>query len=95
MKNFDTRAYSIADFYEWQKNGLLELVPDFQRRTVWSEKAKSYLIDTIIRGRPIPKILISQRLQGTRTIRVVVDGTKTSSNSRIYKWRLRDFKSAQ
>jgi hypothetical protein len=74
MKNFDTRAYSIADFFEWHKNELLELSPDFQRREVWSEKAKSYLIDSIIRGRPIPKILISQRLEGTRTTRVVVDG---------------------
>lgn len=74
MKNFDTRAYSIADFFEWHKNELLELSPDFQRREVWSEKAKSYLIDSIIRGRPIPKILISQRLEGTRTIRLVVDG---------------------
>lgn len=74
MKNFDTRAYSIADFMEWYGNGLLELSPDFQRRTVWSEKAKSYLIDTIVRGRPIPKILISQRLRGSRNVRVVVDG---------------------
>jgi len=74
MKSFDTRAYSIADFLEWQRNSLLELSPDFQRRAVWSEKAKSYLIDTIVRGRPIPKILISQRLEGSRSVRVVVDG---------------------
>jgi hypothetical protein len=74
MKNFDTRVYSISDFLEWQRNGLLELSPDFQRRAVWSEKAKSYLIDTILRGRPIPKIIISQRLKESRTIRVVVDG---------------------
>lgn len=74
MKNFDTRAYSIADFLEWHSNGLLELSPDFQRRTVWSEKAKSYLIDTIVRGRPIPKILISQQLSHSRTVRIVVDG---------------------
>ncbi|MGA2914634.1 MAG: DUF262 domain-containing protein [Sedimentisphaerales bacterium] len=74
MKNFDTRAYSIADFFEWHKNELLELSPDFQRREVWSEKAKSYLIDSIVRGRPIPKILISQHLDGSRTIRTVVDG---------------------
>jgi len=74
MKNFDTRAYNIADFLEWQKNGLLQLSPDFQRRAVWSEKAKSYLIDTILRGRPIPKILISQTLEGSRGIRTVVDG---------------------
>lgn len=74
MKDFDTRVYSIADFLEWENNGLLQISPDFQRRAVWAEKAKSYLIDTIIRGKPIPKILISQRLEGRRTIRVVVDG---------------------
>lgn len=74
MKHFDTRAYSIADFLEWHNNDLLELSPDFQRRAVWSEKAKSYLIDTIVRGRPIPKILISQKLSKSRTVRIVVDG---------------------
>lgn len=74
MKNFDTRAYSIADFLEWHRNDLLELSPDFQRRAVWSPKAKSYLIDTIVRGRPIPKILISQKLQGSRNVRTVIDG---------------------
>lgn len=74
MKNFDTRAYSITDFLEWDNIGLLEVSPDFQRRGVWSEKAKSYLIDTIIRGKPIPKILITQQLRGTRTVRVIVDG---------------------
>jgi len=74
MKNFDTRVYSISDFLEWQRNDLLELNPDFQRRAVWSEKAKSYLIDTVVRGRPIPKILVSQRLEDARTVRVVVDG---------------------
>jgi hypothetical protein len=74
MKNFDTRVYSVGDFVEWNNSGLLELSPDFQRRAVWSEKAKSYLVDTVIRGKPMPKILISQRLEKSRTIRVVVDG---------------------
>lgn len=74
MKNFDTRVYSVSDFLEWDSNGLLELNPDFQRRSVWSEKAKSYLIDTVIRGLPMPKIIISQKLAGSRNIRVVVDG---------------------
>ncbi|MEQ9467392.1 MAG: DUF262 domain-containing protein [Ekhidna sp.] len=74
MKNFDTRTYNISDFIEWYENGLLELSPDFQRRSVWTEKAKSYLIDTIIRSKPIPKLLISQRLQGSKNVRIVVDG---------------------
>src|SRR5690606_24169820 len=74
MKSFDTRTYSIADFVEWEKNGSLELSPDFQRRSVWSDKAKSYLIDTVLRGKPMPKIIITQRLEGAKNIRVVVDG---------------------
>jgi len=74
MKNFDTRTYSIADIIEWDGNGLLELSPDFQRRSVWSDKAKSYLIDTVLRGKPMPKILITQRLEGAKIVRVVVDG---------------------
>ncbi|MBI3507252.1 MAG: DUF262 domain-containing protein [Proteobacteria bacterium] len=74
MKRFDTRPYSVADFIEWTANGLLNLSPDFQRRSVWKESARSYLIDTLLRGRPIPKILITQHLKAGKTVRVVVDG---------------------
>jgi uncharacterized protein with ParB-like and HNH nuclease domain len=74
MKNFDTRVYNVSDFMEWNSTGLLDMSPEFQRRQVWSEKAKSYLIDTIIMGNPIPKIIITQDLRQSRNIRVVVDG---------------------
>ena len=74
MKIFDNRTYSISDFVEWNDKDQLDLSPEFQRRSVWSEKAKSYLIDTIIRGKPIPKIIITQKLVGRKNIRIVVDG---------------------
>lgn len=76
MKSFDSRTYSINDFVEWDKAGQLELNPRFQRRPVWTDKAKSYLMDTIIRGKPIPKIFIRQRINvSTKTsTRDVVDG---------------------
>lgn len=74
MKKFDTRVYSVSDFVEWSGSGLLDLSPEFQRRSVWSEKAKSYLIDTLLRGKPIPKVLITQELRSKRNVRVVVDG---------------------
>jgi hypothetical protein len=76
MKNYDSRTYSINDFLEWDKAGQLELNPRFQRRPVWSDKAKSYLMDTILRGKPIPKIFIRQRINvSTKTsTRDVVDG---------------------
>lgn len=74
MKSFDTRTYSVADILEWHKNDLLELSPDFQRRSVWSPGAKSYLIDTIVRGKPIPKILLQLKLEKPRQHRIIVDG---------------------
>jgi Protein of unknown function DUF262 len=74
MKNFDTRTYNVSDFIEWSGSKLLDLSPQFQRRSVWTEKAKSFLVDTVIRGKPIPKIIITQTLSKNRNIRTVVDG---------------------
>lgn len=76
MKSYDSRTYSINDFVEWDKAKQLELNPRFQRRPVWTDKAKSYLMDTILRGKPIPKIFIRQKINvSTKTSsRDVVDG---------------------
>lgn len=78
MKSYDSRTYSINDFVEWDAASpkQLELNPKFQRRSVWTDKAKSFLMDTIIRGKPIPKVFIRQKINvATKTsIREVVDG---------------------
>ena len=76
MKSYDSRTYSINDFVEWDKAKQLELNPRFQRRPVWTDKAKSFLMDTILRGKPIPKIFIRQKINvSTKTsTREVVDG---------------------
>ena len=76
MKSYDSRTYSINDFVEWDAGKQLELNPRFQRRAVWTDKAKSFLIDTIIRGKPIPKVFIRQKINVTTktSIREVVDG---------------------
>lgn len=73
---FNTRNYSVRDFEEWQQRDELVLQPKFQRREVWSEKARSYLIDTIIRGKPIPKIYMRQDVnpKTRRVVREIVDG---------------------
>ncbi len=74
MKQFDARSYSIADFLEWNANNLLDLSPKFQRRSVWTRAAKSFLIDTILRGKPMPKVLLTQDLVNKKNVRTVVDG---------------------
>lgn len=73
---FNTRNYSVRDFEEWREKGELVLAPKFQRREVWNPKARSYLIDTILRGKPIPKIYMRQDVNPTtrRTTREIVDG---------------------
>lgn len=73
---FSTRNYSVRDFEEWDERGELVLAPKFQRRDVWNPKMKSYLIDTIIRGKPIPKLYMRQNVvpAGRRTTREIVDG---------------------
>ncbi len=76
MKNFDSRTYSINDFLEWDDNDQLELSLRFQRRSVWTDTARSFFMDTILEGKPIPKVFIRQKLnpQTRKSIREVVDG---------------------
>src|SRR6266404_2192929 len=76
LQRFDTRKYGVRDFEEWHDKGDLVLAPKFQRRDVWNPKARSYLIDTILRGKPIPKIYMRQTIdtKTRRVIREVVDG---------------------
>jgi len=73
---FNTRNYSIRDFDEWNTLKELVLQPKFQRRDVWGSMARSYLMDTIIRGKPIPKIYMRQDTnpKTRRTTREIVDG---------------------
>jgi hypothetical protein len=55
----------------------LVLSPSFQRRSVWPAGAKSYLMDTIVRGLPIPIIFLREQktdLDSLEPKREVVDG---------------------
>lgn len=75
-QRFSARQYSVRDFEEWHNKGELLLTPKFQRREVWSPKARSYLMDTIIRGKPIPKIFMREDVNPVtrRATREIVDG---------------------
>ena len=76
LQRFDTRKYSVSDLLQWEERSELVLRAKFQRRDVWSDKARSYLIDTILRGKPIPKLYMRQDTnpKTRRTVREVVDG---------------------
>ena len=69
-------THPVSDFLAWQRDGTLNLKPEFQRRSVWKPGARSYLIDTIVRGLPVPLIFVRERLdlRSQRTVRDIVDG---------------------
>ncbi|MHA2040003.1 MAG: DUF262 domain-containing protein [Promethearchaeota archaeon] len=70
-------SYKVSDFLTWQKAGTLTLSPSFQRRPVWETGAKSYLIDTVVRGLPMPIIFLREQKSNLSTFepnREVVDG---------------------
>ena len=72
--HWESYSHPISDIKDWDKNNRLELRPDFQRNEVWTKSAQIMLIDTIIKGIPIPKIYIKSIIKEGNTYRVVIDG---------------------
>ena len=54
----------------------LNLNPWYQRRSVWNDSQKSYLINTLFERKPIPTIYIRHTidLEKEKSIKEVVDG---------------------
>ncbi|GAB3996013.1 DUF262 domain-containing protein [Nocardioides marmoraquaticus] len=73
---FNPTKFKVADFLSWQRSGTLDLSPEFQRRSVWKRGAKSYLVDTVHRGLPVPLVFLRDRLDLATglNVREVVDG---------------------
>jgi hypothetical protein len=68
--------YRVLEFADWNRTKTLDLTPKFQRRSVWKTPAKSYFIDSILRGIPIPPLFLrlAQSADKKRVIREVIDG---------------------
>lgn len=54
-------VYTVGQLLTWMRSGTLVLKPTFQRRQVWKKKSKSLLIDTVVRGLPMPLIFLRQQ----------------------------------
>jgi len=63
---------TIRTFADYAKDGDLELNPSYQRDNVWSTSDSQLLIDSILRGIPIPSIILTE--VGTDSKFQIVDG---------------------
>ncbi|HYN82096.1 MAG TPA: DUF262 domain-containing protein [Gemmatimonadaceae bacterium] len=73
------RVEQSSQTISWFKDRLaeerLEFKPPFQRNPVWLDKHRAYLIDTALRGLPIPEVYIQKETDETgNTVYALVDG---------------------
>lgn len=63
---------SCADIYRMYVKNQIDINPDFQRGEVWSNKAQTLFIDSLIKQLPIPSMCISLDIKTQK--RLVIDG---------------------
>jgi hypothetical protein len=62
-------------FKKANDSGELQMKPPFQRNPVWTHPQKSYLIDSILNGYPIPEIYMQEFVDETGNERhIIIDG---------------------
>lgn len=78
MIRFDIPAETrtVLELLEEMRSGRLNLNPEFQRRSVWRPIEKSHLVDTVLRGLPIPLIILRHRtdVESKKRVLEVADG---------------------
>lgn len=76
MERVDYQSLVIQDIINLEKQGELDLNPWYQRRSVWNDSQKSYLINTLFERKPIPTLYIRHTidLEKEKSMKEVVDG---------------------
>jgi len=75
-------SFTVAEYCDQMRSGKITINRDYQRTSkVWPPTARSYLIDTILQGYPIPKISLYQKtdLKSRKTVKEIVDGQQRST----------------
>src|SRR5712692_9368047 len=65
---------SILDLRNLYERGNLNLEPGFQRQSVWTERDRAKLIDSILRNLPLPAIFLYKREEDGDLVYDVIDG---------------------
>lgn len=71
-KQHETKT--ITDLVNLFKDGMLNLSPAFQRRSVWGIKDRQKLIDTVVRNYPLPAIFLYRNDENGYVKYSVIDG---------------------
>jgi len=64
----------VLEYFDAYDKGVLNLSPTFQRKSVWRDRDRHLLIESLLRGFPIPAIFLYQRNEAGRLCYDVIDG---------------------
>jgi hypothetical protein len=79
--NVSIAGFTIAEYCQQMENKTIVVNREYQRSDkAWPSAARSYLIDSIVSGYPIPKLSLYQKtdLTSRKTIKEIVDGQQRS-----------------
>jgi len=71
---YSAQTRTVQDLINLYEDGKLNLNPGFQRESVWSDRDRAKLIDSILRGYPIPAIFLYERHADGSLVYDVIDG---------------------
>src|SRR5688572_14782580 len=80
---------TVTDIVNLFEDDLLNLEPGFQRQSVWSERDRAKLIDSILRNYPLPAIFLYRREDDGQIIYDVIDGKQRIESILMFIGKMR------
>ncbi|MFA5161025.1 MAG: DUF262 domain-containing protein [Elusimicrobiales bacterium] len=84
-----TTTMRIVDLRNQYENGHLNLNPGFQRQSVWNERDRAKLIDSILRNYPLPAIFLYKREENGKLVFDVIDGKQRLESMFMFMGNMR------
>jgi hypothetical protein len=84
-----TTTRSILDLQNLYRGGNLNLNPGFQRQSVWRERDRAKLIESVLRNYPLPAIFLYKREENGHLILDVIDGKQRLESILMFTGEMR------
>ena len=80
---------TITDIVNLHEDGLLNLEPGFQRKSVWLERDRAKLMESILRNYPLPAVFFYRREEGGHIFYDVIDGKQRIESILMFMGEMR------